>query len=633
MPRSKWAVSLAVLTSFALLVTGGSIAMAKKRGVPAGAGLGLAGAPGQQTADGGSEASIPPVDYTQVAGLSQPIYTTERKTYEVVAHDGINLYVEVEMPKNAPAGSRFPVILEASPYHGVNATRIGDRILPYPKVNNASIGLSGFFAPRGYAVAFMNLRGTGRSEGCLDHLGGNDAKDLKTVIEWLADQPWSNGKIGMAGHSYVGASQVVAAAQNPRGLVTIAPSAGLAGMYDHQFQMGVPYFLQYAGPQWSYEGIAMARHLPAPLSPATGVLFGASGDNFGNDMQYFGCGWQNSAFTAGQGQVTGQGGAWHAARDWADEAARWKGDVFMVHGVNDNAARIPAGEWFFKLRDSSQHPGDKVWLGQWDHSSSQMNFRQMQWTEALHAWFDNKLMGLDVDTGPPVEVFLNDEPGGNSLGGTSFSTTDIDLHEEVYTASSWPGPQSTISLFPAAADNSLSATPPVPGTKTYTSAAASAGTNGSNLGQPNGTFVEFTSAPLAEDTLLVGPPPKLRLSASVIGQRLNIITTLFAVGEDGRRRGINYCAINAELRNGVYTSSPIIPGQKMMLEPQCFTIGSLVRAGEKLVLRVGAASVHHLGTWTADPQVTIYTGPGESSLTLPVAPNAILHDDVLAEAE
>jgi hypothetical protein len=119
----------------------------------------------------------------------------------------------------------------------------------------------------------------------------------------------------------------------------------------------------------------------------------------------------------------------------------------------------------------------------------------------------------------------------------------------------------------------------------------------------------------------------------VTGQRLNIITTLFAQAESGAKRAINYCAMNAELRNGVYTSSPIVPLEKMRLEPQCFTIGGLVHAGEKLVLRVGAASVHHLGTWTADPQVKIHTGPGESFLKLPAVVEPVLHDDVLADSE
>ena len=49
---------------------------------------------------------------------------------------------------------------------------------------------------------------------------------------------------------------------NPQGLETIVPSAGMATMYDHQFQAGVPYFLQWAGPMEAYEQIALERDLP-----------------------------------------------------------------------------------------------------------------------------------------------------------------------------------------------------------------------------------------------------------------------------------------------------------------------------------------------------------------------------------
>ncbi|MGH2711079.1 MAG: CocE/NonD family hydrolase [Actinomycetota bacterium] len=599
MPRSRWAASIAVLTTLAVLVAGGSIASARSRGVPASSnGLGLTGAPGQQTADAGDDGTAgPPTDYSGIEGLSQPVYQTERTVHEVTAFDGIKLYVEIEKPKDAPAGMKFPVILEASPYHGTLADRKGTRIFP----GMGNIGLSGYFAPRGYAVAFMNLRGTGRSDGCLDHLAMNDARDLKTVIEWLADQPWSNGRVGMTGHSYVGATQVVAAAQDPRGLVTIVPSAGLSRMYDHQFQMGVPYNLQYAGPIFAYELLALQRQLPnIGTFPGTG---GSTGDNFGQDMTYFGCGIPNSAAFAGHGQATGMAQNWHAARDWADAAARWDGDVFMVHGTNDNAARIPNAEWFFKLRDPEDHPGDKVWLGQWDHSTSQMGFRKEQWIEAAHAWFDNKLMQLDVDTGPPVEIFVNDDA---AIGSQQYT----------YTSDSWADASGeAVTLFPTAADSSLGLTVPAAGSKSYQSS-------------PN-TFTEFTSAPLESETLLVGPPPNLKLTASTIGQRLNIITTLYA-DNGGSRRAINYCAMNVELRNGIYTSTPVVPGQEMLLEPQCFTVAGLVHAGEKLVLRIGAAGPHWVGTWTADPQVTIYTGPGKSSLTLPVVTDPVLYDDVLA---
>jgi putative CocE/NonD family hydrolase len=115
------------------------------------------------------------------------------------AFDGEELYLEIVRPT---AAGRFPVILESSPYHGTLADRDGTRILPEPRdADGKSIGLTGYFAPRGYAVVMMDLRGTGRSEGCLDHLGAKDGRDLEQIVEWAAAQSWSNGRVGMTGHS------------------------------------------------------------------------------------------------------------------------------------------------------------------------------------------------------------------------------------------------------------------------------------------------------------------------------------------------------------------------------------------------------------------------------------------------
>src|SRR5687768_16454468 len=167
----------------------------------------------------------------------------------------------------------------------------------------------------------MDLRGTGKSTGCLDHRGPNDAKDMKLVVEYLAGQPWSNGKVGMTGHSYVGSTPSVAAAMRPKGLAKIVPSAGLASMYSHQFQMGVPYNLQWVGPMAAYEGLALSRDLPPGLPPVP-VVGGPTGDNWTVPPNpQTGCGMQNSALTAGSGQATGQYELWHAKRDWRNLAA------------------------------------------------------------------------------------------------------------------------------------------------------------------------------------------------------------------------------------------------------------------------------------------------------------------------
>ena len=150
-----------------------------------------------------------------------------KETLTLPMHDGTEVYIEVTRPADdagQPVDGEWPVILEASPYHGTLADREGMRILPDPRDEDGnSLGLTGYFVPKGYAVVMMDLRGTGKSDGCLDHLAANDAQDLKDVVEWAASQPWSNGRVGMTGHSYVGSTPSLAAAMDPEGLVTIVP--------------------------------------------------------------------------------------------------------------------------------------------------------------------------------------------------------------------------------------------------------------------------------------------------------------------------------------------------------------------------------------------------------------------------
>jgi predicted acyl esterase len=582
----------------------------------------------------GAEITAGPRDFIAAAStLSQPVYTkTITESTRVTMHDGETLYVEITRPDPAAyPDERFPVIMEASPYHGANGSRIGDRIFPDPvDASGKKIGLTGYFAPRGYAVVMVDLRGTGRSTGCLDHLGPNDAKDLKTVIEWAADRPWSTGKVGMAGHSYVGATQIVALAQKPRGLATIVPSAGLASMYDHQFQMGVPYNLQWIGPMVAYEWLAIARDLP-PGVPSPPVLGGTTGDNFGNAPNaQFGCGLQNSAAISGTGQLTGQYELWHAKRDWRALAADADIPVFMVHGTNDNAARIPAAEWFFTQRFN--RPGDKVWLGQWDHGSTiskcanakgvqvtHPNCRFDQWQYALHAWFDKQLKGMDVDTGPAVEVFLNGETPRN----VDSAIDPEKVGAKVYTADAWSRPAVRRDLYLDAATSSVQfQAPTAPGTKTF-AVGANAGLASAGSGSAT-----FTSAPLTEDTLFLGKP-QLDLNASVsTGEIVHLIMTLYRQDAAGRREPMNTCAIQPQLRYGVSTIAPVVPTQEMDLPMQCFTMAHWVPAGQKLVAVVSTTDDHHATFGMADAQISVLTGPNRSRYTLPVVPGATLANDV-----
>ena len=550
-------------------------------------------------------------DYMAVSGLSQPTFQQiTRESFRVPMHDGITMYVEVVKPS---APGRYPVIMELSPYHGTGqSNRVGDGVLPWPE------GLTDYFPQRGYAVVLADLRGTGRSQGCYNALGANDARDAKTIVEWAASQPWSNGRVGLTGMSYPGIASVLAAAQKPQGLATIVPVAGgIASMYDHQFQAGVPYAFQWAGPVYSYSAQSTQRHLP-PVQQTQGSEFG-TGDNFGKDPQYTGCGWAGSSLLGGEGQLSGQYSAtYHAERDFQQAAIDAPAPIFMVHGIYDQAARVVGIDWFF---DRPASRGDKIWLGPWNHHSP----RQEQFRYALHAWFDRHLLGRDVSTGPPVEAFLSD-------GATFEAAHYMDQRTEVLVADTWPEPSSFMGLYPSSG-GTLGPVPQSP-VSSLTFSGDPKDTATTQLGPEYRAStdetgnVTFVSEPATQDTLLLGQP-RLRLSASVSVPRVHLIATLYNQNPNGVRRRLTTFAINPERRNGIAEIAPVVPGQRMDMRPPGFHMAHHLRAGHRLVLRVTTSHVDKIAMFAVDPRITVFTGADATFLELPVVTDPVLLKDTV----
>jgi predicted acyl esterase len=284
--------------------------------------------------------------------------------------------------------------------------------------------------------------------------------------------------------------------------------------------------------------------------------------------------------------------------------------MFLVHGINDNAARIAATDWFI---DRAGRPGDKAWIGQWDHGSGRFpNSRTClqtapaqceddQWTRALHTWFDKHLQQRKVDTGPPVEIFLNT--------GT------------VYTSKQWPPQTAKLTLYPDASGDLLPR-PADEGSSVYAADAEGFG-NEFNTGN-----VTFESAPVKQDTLIVGVP-KMHLSMSQTVPRLHVIPSLYDVtGSSVDRIGQSFCAVNPELRNGIDSPEVVIPAEVMDFDIECQSQAHLLEKGHSLRLMIASSHPDKVPTFAQDPQVTIYSGGEEStSLTLPVIYNARLYTD------
>lgn len=132
----------------------------------------------------------------------------------VQVDDGTEIAVQVFTPSNYVAGNTYPALVEIDGYAGAGAP-------------------DGTFANRAdYVVVKISLRGTGCSAGQLDLFSQRSAKDGAWIIDnWIPAQTWSNGDVGIFGHSYSGLTGFLVAAQSPTHLRATAVSGLIDDFY------------------------------------------------------------------------------------------------------------------------------------------------------------------------------------------------------------------------------------------------------------------------------------------------------------------------------------------------------------------------------------------------------------------
>jgi hypothetical protein len=130
-----------------------------------------------------------------------------------------------------------------------------------------------WFARQGYHVVIQDVRGRGGSEGEF-YAFRNEGRDGAETIAWLRQHPACNGRIGMYGFSYQGSTQLLAAAENPEGLVCIAPHMTAADLYHgwfyHQGALRLG-FDAWVGDPDAARGCAAARIFAQPATAGGGV--------------------------------------------------------------------------------------------------------------------------------------------------------------------------------------------------------------------------------------------------------------------------------------------------------------------------------------------------------------------------
>jgi predicted acyl esterase len=313
------------------------------------------------------------------------VHQAETQPIEIEAKDGTVLRGHVTLP----AGSGpFATILELSPYFN---TQVGGESSAGP-----TSGAQEAYLEAGFAIAQINMRGSGLSDGCLQFGNKIDQRDAYAIVEGLADQSWSNGKVGMIGHSYSAWSQYMAVAADPPALKAVIPTSGVSDPYELLTRIGAPiHYGPFLAPVWSI---------------ATGW-----GSNDNNTEHVCTDVWAEHVVGTSDLIATGDRTKYWKERNLRPLIHNTDVAVWRSNGLN----YWGEGHW---------HSYDDEWtlldpahtnliLGQWNHETPTSN--RDDWYQRTIAWFDHYLRG-----GPPA----------TDNGIVEFQDTSGEWH----LATSWP---------------------------------------------------------------------------------------------------------------------------------------------------------------------------------------------------
>ncbi len=504
------------------------------------------------------------------------------REYVPATLDGILLHAQVHLPDG---DGPWPAILQLSPYndHGPT-TAVGS----YP-----GQGLVERYVPKGYAVVIADVRGTGDSEGCMEMMGPKERQDAYDMVEWVAAQDWSDGKVGMQGVSYVGTTPHEALVMAPPHLDAVVTVAGVTNQWRNVYQNGVPYLLRFypityevtqgAPPPTDFE-----RGAPWALNTAQGT-----------------CEQEEAVEAMAPGTYeSGVYSEYWDARNMTRFAAQAQAPILYSQGFSDRAVNpMEAVGWFNEL---------PVVKKGFFHQEGHRYPPRDDYFDTELAWFDHWLKGVEngVETSPTVEVQLN-----NGAIRTGTTWPPVDVAQRVF----YLGPEALTEDAPAAGEQTYLADNGRGATRFSLSAARdTVGEAAASVGYP--TELVYESEPLAESLHLAGSA-RMHLIAAVGGDNSYFLFDLVEVGADGTRTWLAEGWFNAHLHEGFDHAAPLTPGQTYEFDFAFEPIEYVVKAGSRIAVELKGSdpAVHPF-----DEVVTLNTvhyGPEGSHIALPFLEN------------
>jgi len=537
----------------------------------------------------------------------------------------VNIYLEVRHATDSGGNIvSAPVILTYTPYAVLG--RNGDAT---------------HWNGLGYTRAYADVVGTGNSGGCWDYGGPAEKQTAYDLIEAIAAQPWSNGKIGMLGGSYDGTTQYAAAVTHPPHLVTIVPEAAIDRWYDYAFAHGIRY--ADTDEDFGYEGAGTAgdEGVDTPLGFDFGLAIPPPVDNqdpmWAQRLQsHFNVCQQVEHTMEGYSTTPDYTQFW-LDRDYLKDLPSVTIPVLVASNFGDwNVKQVDGWQAYHALTHSVFA---RMYFGsRWHGHGTPPNtpaFVGTNYSATVDLWFAHWLKGATnglVHTLPPVTSATTDS-SGPTHDSYSWGPQPTPTSVPLYLANAADG---TWALSPDATNapaGSPAATFQWTGTNSETNVTLHPFANVPNGG---GGFLSFASPVLTRDVRLFGEPV-LHLWSTV--QRQWVTYTPFLIDFDpskytGSGAATSSTTANAipamdrgwmdsRYRDGLTTEELVTPGQAfpedINLWPQDYT----VHAGHRLILVVSTETTEwdipkvYNGAPGA-PTVQLGYEQSQSYITLPI---------------
>ena len=450
----------------------------------------------------------------------------------ITMSDGIRLAADIYWPAGADKKDRFPILLE---------------YLPYRKDENRArnYSLYSYFLEHGYLVVRVDMRGTGNSEGITIPYEYSDIEldDGEEVIDWLSQQEWSTGSVGMFGISWGGFNSIQMAMRNPPALKAFV--ALMATEYLYQEDVHYMDGIMVAGDSWM-----MSNDLYNSLPGAP---------DFKMDEE-----WLRNRFNVEPSVYTYM----RQQRDgafWDRASARGQYEKIRVPGYH-------IGGWYDGYRNSLPRMLEnvqapvKAMIGPWDHYFPHNAWPkpQIEWRHEAVRWFDQWLKG--EDTGilkePAFAVYVR-----------NYHPPDPDLdqvHGYWRWEDGWPIERIENHSWYAHADHSLSTEPAGNATHSMTYK-PSIGLEGGGPTmwwgsiapdqQPMDEYSLVYDSEILDAPLEILGRPIARLRVSANATRANWVVRVSDVAPDGQVTQVVGAAFNGTHRISAREPSDIVPGE------------------------------------------------------------------------